>query len=212
MKILLSEKQLKFLKAFLFLKEDKKQKLKDSEIKKGVELKSVEALGSTKKEEKTEKKEPMLDKSKLKITSIKELEKVLEVIAHHNKGLKIPTKVKSKFSKEIKFASEISRDLRTKLERLIKTTSGVDHNVNQGSKNVFISTKNKTDKTGKLKPSSFKAELKKVLKVKSLELPLTDVEIPTNIANDFLTDVAQNYSSNFVLKAEGGKIFLTYGK
>jgi hypothetical protein len=76
-----------------------------------------------------------------------------------------------------------------------------------------MSTKNKTDNTGKLKASSFKAELKKVLKVKSLELPLTEVEIDRQIIKDFLHKVTQDYSSNFAIqRAEGSKNNLVYGK
>ena len=137
----------------------------------------------------------------------------MQVVANSNKGLKVPTRIKSKFEKDIKFSSDIISDMKNKLEKLIKTTSAVDHDVNEGKKSVFMSTKNKTDNTGKLKPSSFKAELKKVLKVKSLELPLSEVEIDRQIIKDFLHKVTQDYSSNFVIqRAEGGKNNLVYGK
>jgi len=210
MKVLLTERQLKLLKLFLI----KKEQLNESKIRKGVELKDAQALGSKKEVKKEpETKKPVADKTKLKIDSVATLEKILQVVANHNKGLKVPTKLKSKFEKEVKFSSDIVRDLKTKLEKLIKTTSAVDHDVNEGKKSVFISTKNKTDNTGKLKPSSFKADLKKALKVKSLELPLTDVEIDRTVIDSFLKKVSQEYSSNFVFqRAEGGKINLTYGK
>ena len=210
MKLVLTERQLKQLKLFLV----KKNQLNEEKIRKGVELKSVEALGSKKQEEKpdTTKREPILDRSKIKINSIKELEKVLQVLAHQNKGLKIPTKIKSKFEKEVKFGSDIIRDLKTKIVKLIKTTTGVKETMDE-KKDVFMSTKNKTDKTGKLKSSNLKSEMRKALKVKSIEFPLTDVEIENKIVNDFLMDVSQNYTSNFALqRAEGGRIDLTYGK
>lgn len=213
MKFILTEQQLEKLKFFL---KNKKEavKLLESKLKGGVELKSVEPL--VKKEEKKEepiKREPKIDKSILKIDSVSQLEKVLQVVGEHNKGLKVPTKLKSKFEKEIKFTTDIVSDLKSKLEKLIKTTSAVDHNVNEGKKSVFIATKNKTDNTGKLKPSSFKAELKKVLKVKSLELPLSEVEIDRQVIKDFLHKVTQDYSSNFAIqRAEGGKNNLVYGK
>lgn len=211
MKFLLTEKQLERLKFFLKNKKEA-TKLLESKLKGGAELKSVEPL--VKKEEKKEVEvKAKIDKSVLKINSVSQLEKVLQVVGQHNKGLKVPTKVKSKFEKEIKFSSDIVSDLKTKLEKLIKTTSAVDHNVNEGGKSVFMSTKNKTDNTGKLKPSSFKAELKKVLKVKSLELPLSEVEIDRQIVKDFLHKVTQDYSSNFAIqRAEGGKNNLVYGK
>ncbi len=213
-KFILTEQQLAKLKFFL---KNKKEavKLLESKLKGGVELKSVEPLGKKeeKKEEKPIKREPIIDKSVLKIDSVSQLEKVLQVVGQHNKGLKVPTKLKSKFEKEVKFTTDIVSDLKTKLEKLIKTTSAVDHNVNEGGKSVFMSTKNKTDNTGKLKPSSFKAELKKVLKVKSLELPLSEVEIDRQIVKDFLHKVTQDYSSNFAIqRAEGGKNNLVYGK
>jgi hypothetical protein len=210
MKLVLTERQLKQLKLFLV----KKNQLNEEKIRKGVELKSVEALGSKKQEEKpdTTKREPILDRSKIKINSIKELEKILQVLAHQNKGLKIPTKIKSKFEKEVKFGSDIIRDLKTKIVKLIKTTTGVKETMDE-KKDVFMSTKNKTDKTGKLKSSNLKSEMRKALKVKSIEFPLTDVEIENKIVNDFLMDVSQNYTSNFALqRAEGGRIDLTYGK
>lgn len=211
MKFLLTEKQLERLKFFLKNKKEA-TKLLESKLKGGAELKSVEPL--VKKEEKKEVEvKPKIDKSTLKINSVSQLEKVLQVVGDHNKGLKVPTKIKSKFEKEIKFSSDIVSDLKTKLEKLIKTTSGVDHNVSETKKPVFMATKNKTDNTGKLKPSSFKAELKKVLKVKSLELPLTEVEIDRQIIKDFLHKVTQDYSSNFAIqRAEGGKNNLVYGK
>jgi len=211
MKFLLNEKQLEKLKFFL---KNKKEftKLLETKLRGGTELKSVEPL--VKKEEKKEVEvKPKIDKSVLKINSVSQLEKVLQVVGDHNKGLKVPTKLKSKFEKEVKFTSDIVSDLKTKLEKLIKTTSAVDHNVNEGGKSVFMSTKNKTDNTGKLKASSFKAELKKVLKVKSLELPLTEVEIDRQIIKDFLHKVTQDYSSNFAIqRAEGSKNNLVYGK
>jgi hypothetical protein len=210
MKLVLTERQLKQLKLFLV----KKSQLNEEKIRKGVELKSVEAIGSKKQEEKPEniKREPILDRSKIKINSIKELEKVLQVLAHQNKGLKIPTKIKSKFEKEVKFGSDIIRDLKTKIVKLIKTTTGVKETMDE-KKDVFMSTKNKTDKTGKLKSSNLKSEMRKALKVKSIEFPLTDVEIENKIVNDFLMDVSQNYTSNFALqRAEGGRVDLTYGK
>lgn len=211
MKLVLTERQLKQLKLFLV----KKSQLNEEKIRKGVELKSVESLGSSKKQEEkpeTIKREPILDRSKIKINSIKELEKVLQVLAHQNKGLKIPTKIKSKFEKEVKFGSDIIRDLKTKIVKLIKTTTGVKETMDE-KKDVFMSTKNKTDKTGKLKSSNLKSEMRKALKVKSIEFPLTDVEIENKIVNDFLMDVSQNYTSNFALqRAEGGRVDLTYGK
>jgi hypothetical protein len=210
MKLVLTERQLKQLKLFLV----KKSQLNEEKIRKGVELKSVEAIGSKKQEQKPEttKREPILDRSKIKINSIKELEKVLQVLAHQNKGLKIPTKIKSKFEKEVKFGSDIIRDLKTKIVKLIKTTTGVKETMDE-KKDVFMSTKNKTDKTGKLKSSNLKSEMRKALKVKSIEFPLTDVEIENKIVNDFLMDVSQNYTSNFALqRAEGGRVDLTYGK
>jgi hypothetical protein len=215
MKVLLTEQQLERLKFFLKNKKEA-TKLLESKLKGGAELKSVEPL--VKKEEKKEEKKeveikPKIDKSVLKINSVSQLEKVLQAIAHHNKGFKVPTKIKSKFEKEIKFSSDIVSDLKTKLEKLIKTTSGVDHNVKDTNKGVFMTTKNKTDKTGKLKPSSFKADLKKALKVKSIELPLTEVEIERQTVKDFLHKVTQDYSSNFAIqRAEGGKNNLVYGK
>lgn len=210
MKLVLTERQLKQLKLFLV----KKSQLNEEKIRKGVELKSVEAIGSKKQEQKPEttKREPILDRSKIKINSIKELEKVLQVLAHQNKGLKIPTKIKSKFEKEVKFGSDIIRDLKTKIVKLIKTTTGVKETMDE-KKDVFMSTKNKTDKTGKLKSSNLKSEMRNALKVKSIEFPLTDVEIENKIVNDFLMDVSQNYTSNFALqRAEGGRVDLTYGK
>jgi hypothetical protein len=214
MKFLLNEKQLERLKFFL---KNKKEvtKLLESKLKDKVELKTPEPLGAKKQEKKEEPKqrEKIIDKNVLKIESVSQLEKVLQVVAEHNKGLKVPTRIKSKFEKEIKFSSDIIKDLKTKLEKLIKTSSGVDHDVNEGKKSVFIATKNKTDNTGKLKPSTFKAELKKVLKVKSLELPLAEVEIERQVVKDFLEKVTQDYSSNFVIqRAEGGKNNLVYGK
>jgi len=215
MKFILTESQLEKLKFFL---KNKKEavKLLESKLKDKVELKTPEPLGTKKddkKEEKPIKREPKIDNSKLKIDSVSQLEKVLQVVGDHNKGLKVPTRIKSKFEKEIKFSSDIVSDLKTKLEKLIKTTSGVDHNVNEAKKSVFIATKNKTDNTGKLKSSSFKAELKKVLKVKSLDLPLSEVEIDRQVVKDFLHKVTQDYSSNFAIqRAEGGKNNLVYGK
>ena len=211
MKFLLTESQLAKLKFFL---KNKKEavKLLESKLAKGVELKEVEPLN--KKQEKKEIEiKPKVDNSKLKIESVLTLEKVLQVIANHNQGMKVPTKIKSKFEKEIKFSSDIVSDLKTKLEKLIKTTSGVDHNVKDTNKGVFMTTKNKTDKTGKLKPASFKSDLKKALKIKSLELPLTEVEIDRQTVKDFLHKVTQDYSSNFAIqRAEGGKNNLVYGK
>ena len=212
MKVLLTEKQLERLKFFLKNKKEA-TKLLESKLKD----KSKEDKPVSEKEENKEvediKREPKIDKSVLKINSVPQLEKVLKVVGDHNKGLRVPTKIKSKFEKEIKFSSDIVSDLKSKLEKLIKTTSAVDHNVNEGGKSVFMSTKNKTDNTGKLKASSFKAELKKVLKVKSLELPLSEVEIDRQIIKDFLHKVTQDYSSNFAIqRAEGGKNNLVYGK
>jgi hypothetical protein len=214
MKFLLTEKQLERLKFFL---KNKKEavKLLESKLKDKVEPKDVKPTNKKeeKKKEEPKKIEPKIDKSVLKITSVSQLEKVLQVVGDHNKGLKVPTKLKSKFEKEVKFTTDIVSDLKSKLEKLIKTTSGVDHNIAEAKKPVFIATKNKTDNTGKLKPSSFKAELKKVLKVKSLELPLTEVEIDRQIVKDFLHKVTQDYSSNFAIqRAEGGKNNLVYGK
>jgi hypothetical protein len=214
MKFVLTEAQLEKLKFFL---KNKKEvvKLLESKIKNKIQPKETKSV--VKKEEKKEvapvKREPKIDKSVLKIDSVSQLESVLQVVGEHNKGLKVPTRIKSKFEKEIKFSSDIISDLKSKLEKLIKTTSGVDHNVNEGKKSVFITTKNKTDNTGKLKSSSFKSELKKVLKVKSLELPLTEVEIDRQVIKDFLHKVTQDYSSNFAIqRAEGGKNNLVYGK
>lgn len=213
MKFILTEQQLEKLKFFL---KNKKEavKLLESKLKSKVEPKESKPV--VKKEEKKEepiKREPKIDKSVLKIDSVSQLEKVLQVVGEHNKGLKVPTKLKSKFEKEIKFTTDIVSDLKSKLEKLIKTTSAVDHNVSEGKKSVFIATKNKTDNTGKLKPSSFKAELKKVLKVKSLDLPLSEVEIDRQVIKDFLHKVTQDYSSNFAIqRAEGGKNNLVYGK
>jgi hypothetical protein len=214
MKFLLTEKQLQILKLLLNNKRDA-IKLLESKIKDNNEKKEQKLF--SKKEEKKEPKEieikKKIDDSKLKIDSVSQLEKVLQVIAHANKGLKVPTRIKSKFEKEVKFSSDIISDMKTKLEKLIKTTSGVDHNVNENKKSVFMSTKNKTDNTGKLKPSSFKAELKKVLKIKSLDLPLSEVEIDRQVIKDFLHKVTQDYSSNFVIqRAEGSKNNLVYGK
>lgn len=214
MKFLLTEKQLERLKFFL---KNKKEavKLLESKLKDKVEPKESKPVNKKeeKKKEEPKKVEPKIDKSVLKITSVSQLEKVLQVVGEHNKGLKVPTKLKSKFEKEVKFTTDIVSDLKSKLEKLIKTTSGVDHNIDEAKKSVFIATKNKTDNTGKLKPSSFKAELKKVLKVKSLELPLTEVEIERQIVKDFLHKVTQDYSSNFAIqRAEGGKNNLVYGK
>lgn len=213
MKFILTENQLEKLKFFL---KNKKEavKLLESKLKDKVEPKeSKPAVKKDENKEEPTKREPKIDKSVLKIDSVSQLEKVLQVVAEHNKGLKVPTKLKSKFEKEIKFTTDIVSDLKTKLEKLIKTTSAVDHDVNEGKKSVFIATKNKTDNTGKLKPSSFKAELKKVLKVKSLELPLSEVEIDRQIVKDFLHKVTQDYSSNFAIqRAEGGKNNLVYGK
>jgi hypothetical protein len=214
MKFLLTEKQLQILKLLLNNKKNA-IKLLESKIKDNNEKKEQKLF--SKKEEKKEPKEieikKKIDDSKLKIDSVSQLEKVLQVIAHANKGLKVPTRIKSKFEKEVKFSSDIISDMKTKLEKLIKTTSGVDHNVNENKKSVFMSTKNKTDNTGKLKPSSFKAELKKVLKIKSLDLPLSEVEIDRQVIKDFLHKVTQDYSSNFVIqRAEGSKNNLVYGK
>jgi hypothetical protein len=214
MKFLLTEKQLQILKLLLNNKRDA-IKLLESKIKDNNEKKEQKLF--SKKEEKKEPKEieikKKIDDSKLKIDSVSQLEKVLQVIAHANKGLKVPTRIKSKFEKEVKFSSDIISDMKTKLEKLIKTTSGVDHNVNENKKSVFMSTQNKTDNTGKLKPSSFKAELKKVLKIKSLDLPLSEVEIDRQVIKDFLHKVTQDYSSNFVIqRAEGSKNNLVYGK
>jgi|LakMenE01Jun11ns_1017448.scaffolds.fasta_scaffold9657789_2 hypothetical protein len=214
MKFLLSENQLEKLKYFLNNKKEV-TRLLESKLKDKALPKDVKPTNKKEEPKNIEPKniEPKIDKSVLKITSISQLEKVLQVVGDHNKGLKVPTKLKSKFEKEIKFTSDIVSDLKSKLEKLIKTTSAVDHNVNEGGKSVFMSTKNKTDNTGKLKPSSFKAELKKVLKVKSLELPLTEVEIDRQIIKDFLHKVTQDYSSNFAIqRAEGGKNNLVYGK
>ena len=209
MKLILTEKQLHQLKAFLFLKEQKSKK--DSAIK------GIESIGSKKedkKEEKQETKKPIVERNKIKITSVKDLEKVLQVVANSNKGLKVPTRVKSKFEKEVKFSSDIVSDLKTKLEKLIKTTSAVDHNtIPEGKKDVFKTTNNRTDSTGKLKSASFKSQLRKALAVKSIQLPLDEVEIERQTIKDFLMKVSQDYSSNFVFqRAEGGKVNLTYGK
>jgi hypothetical protein len=205
MKLVLTEKQLKWLKTFLLLKESK--------VRKGVELKSVEPIVPKKEEKKEIEIKPKIDNNKLKIESVPTLEKVLQVIAQHNQGLKVPTRIKSKFEKEIKFSSDVVSDLKTKLERLIKTTSGVDHNTKDTNTGVFMTTKNKTDSTGKLKPSSFKSDLKKALKIKSLELPLNEVEIERQTIKDFLHKVTQDYSSNFAIqRAEGSKNNLVYGK
>ena len=209
MKLILTEKQLHQLKAFLFLKEQKSKK--DSAIK------GIESIGSKKddkKEEKKEVKKPIIERNKIKITSVKDLEKVLQVVANSNKGLKVPTRVKSKFEKEVKFSSDIISDLKNKLEKLIKTTSAVDHNIiPEGKKDVFKTTNNKTDSTGKLKSASFKSQLRKALAVKSVQLPLDEVEIERQVIKDFLMKVSQDYSSNFVFqRAEGGKVNLTYGK
>jgi len=214
MKFLLTEKQLERLKFFL---KNKKEavKLLESKLKDKAEPKDVKPINKKTeiKKEEPKKVELKIDKSVLKITSVSQLEKVLQVVGEHNKGLKVPTKLKSKFEKEVKFTTDIVSDLKSKLEKLIKTTSGVDHNIDEAKKSVFIATKNKTDNTGKLKPSSFKAELKKVLKVKSLELPLTEVEIERQIVKEFLHKVTQDYSSNFAIqRAEGGKNNLVYGK
>jgi hypothetical protein len=210
MKLILTEKQLHQLKAFLFLKEQKSKKEKDTAIK------GIESIGSKKedkKEEKQEIKKPIVEKNKIKITSVKDLEKVLQVVAHSNKGLKVPTRVKSKFEKEIKFSSDIVSDLKNKLEKLIKTTSAVDHSSTEGKKDVFKVTNNRTDSTGKLKSATFKAQLRKALGVRSVQLPLDEVEIERQIIKDFLMKVSQDYSSNFVFqRAEGGKVTLTYGK
>jgi hypothetical protein len=208
MKFLLTERQLKLLKFFLV----KKEQLKESKIGKGVELKDAEVLGSKKKEEAPKKREPIIDKSIIKIDSVSQLEKVLQAIAHYNKGLKVPTKLKSKFEKEVKFTTDIVSDMKTKLERLIKTTSAVNHDLNE-KKDVFKTTNNKTDSTGKLKSTTLKAELRKALKLKSIQLPLSEVQIERQVIKDFLEKVTQDYSSNFVIqRAEGGKNNLVYGK
>lgn len=209
MKLILTEKQLHQLKAFLFLKEQKS--------KKDTAIKGIESIGSKKedkKEEKQEVKKPIIERNKIKITSVKDLEKVLQVVANANKGLKVPTRVKSKFEKEVKFSSDIVSDLKNKLEKLIKTTSAVDHNtIPEGKKDVFKTTNNRTDSTGKLKSATFKSQLRKALAVKSIQLPLDEVEIEREIIKDFLMKVSQDYSSNFVFqRAEGGKVNLTYGK
>jgi len=211
MKLILTEKQLHQLKAFLVLKEQKLKKEKDTAIK------GIESIGSKKedkKEEKEEVKKPIVERNKIKIASVKDLEKVLQVVAHSNKGLKVPTRVKSKFEKEVKFSSDIVSDLKTKLEKLIKTTSAVDHNtIPEGKKDVFKTTNNRTDSTGKLKSATFKSQLRKALAVKSIQLPLDEVEIERQTIKDFLMKVSQDYSSNFVFqRAEGGKVTLTYGK
>lgn len=212
MKFLLSEQQLEKLKFFLKNKKEV-MKLLESKVRKGAELKEVEPIAPKKEEKKEIEITPKVDNTKLKINSVSDLEKVLQVIANHNQGLRVPTRIKSKFEKEIKFSSDIVSDLKTKLEKLIKTTSGVEHNVKNTNKGVFMTTKNKTDKTGKLKPSSFKSDLKRALKVKSLELPLSEVEIDRQIVKDFLHKVTQDYSSNFAIqRAEGGKNNLVYGK
>lgn len=214
MKFLLYENQLEKLKFFLKNRKEVKTLL-ESKLKDKAEPKDVKSTNKKEEPKKEEPKniEPKIDKSELKITSVSQLEKVLQVVGDHNKGLKVPTKLKSKFEKEIKFTTDIVSDLKSKLEKLIKTTSSVDHNVNEGGKSVFMSTKNKTDNTGKLKPSSFKSDLKRVLKLKSLELPLTEVEIDRQIIKDFLHKVTQDYSSNFAIqRAEGGKNNLVYGK
>lgn len=207
MKLILTEKQLHQLKAFLVLKEQKSKKEKDTAIK------GIESIGSKKEDKKEESKKPIVEKNKIKITSVKDLEKVLQVVAHSNKGLKVPTRVKSKFEKEIKFSSDIISDLKNKLEKLIKTTSAVDHSSTEGKKDVFKITNNRTDSTGKLKSASFKAQLRKALGVRSVQLPLDEVEIERQTIKDFLMKVSQEYSSNFVFqRAEGGKVNLTYGK
>lgn len=213
MKYLLSESQLEKLK--LFLKNKKVfSKLLESKIKDRVELKEIEPLNKKedKKEEAPKKREPIVDKSKIKIDSVSQLEKVLQAIAHHNKGLKVPTKIKSKFEKEIKFGTDVISDMKTKLERLIKTTSAVNHDLNE-KKDVFKTTNNKTDSTGKLKSTTLKADLRKAMKAKSIQLPLSEVEIERQVIKDFLHKVTQDYSSNFVIqRAEGGKNNLVYGK
>jgi hypothetical protein len=214
MKFLLTEKQLERLKFFLKNKKEA-TKLLESKLKDKVELKTPQPLGAKKDDKKDEtpkKREPMIDKSKIKIDSVSQLEKVLQAIAHHNKGLKVPTRIKSKFEKEIKFSSDIVNDMKTKLEKLIRTTSAVNHDLNE-KKDVFKATNNKTDSTGKLKSSTLKAELRKALKVKSIQLPLSEVEIDRQVIKDFLQRVTQDYSSNFVIqRAEGGKNNLVYGK
>lgn len=214
MKFLLSESQLEKLKFFLKNKKEA-TKLLESKLKDKVELKTPQPFGAKKDDKKDEapkKREPMIDKSKIKIQSVSQLEKVLQAIAHHNKGLKVPTRIKSKFEKEIKFSSDIIGDMKTKLEKLIRTTSAVNHDSNE-KKDVFKATNNRTDSTGKLKSSSLKAELRKALKVKSIQLPLSEVEIERQVIKDFLERVTQDYSSNFVIqRAEGGKNNLVYGK
>jgi hypothetical protein len=214
MKFLLSESQLEKLKFFL---KNKKEvtKLLESKLKDKVELKTPKSSVTKKddkKDEVSKEREPIVDKSKIKIQSVSQLEKVLQAIAHHNKGFKVPTKIKSKFEKEIKFSSDIINDMKTKLEKLIKTSTAVNHDLSE-KKDVFKVTNNRTDSTGKLKSSTLKAELRKALKVKSIQLPLSEVEIERQIIKDFLERVTQDYSSNFVIqRAEGGKNNLVYGK
>lgn len=211
MKFILSENQLNILKLFLSNKKYV-SKLLESKIKQKTETKPLNKEVKN-VEQKPIKRDPKIDNSKLKIDSVSQLEKILQVVAEHNKGLKVPTRIKSKFEKEIKFSSDIINDIKTKLEKLIKTTSAADHSKLDEKKSVFISTKNKTDNTGKLKPASFKADLKRVLKIKSLDLPLNEVTIERQVIKDFLEKVTQEYSSNFVIqRAEGGKNNLVYGK
>jgi len=214
MKFLLSESQLEKLKFFLKNKKEA-TKLLESKLKDKVELKTPKSSVTKKddkKDEVSKEREPIIDKSKIKIQSVSQLEKVLQAIAHHNKGFKVPTKIKSKFEKEIKFGTDIISDMKTKLEKLIKTTTAVNHDLNE-KKDVFKATNNRTDSTGKLKSSTLKAELRKALKVKSIQLPLSEVEIDRQIIKDFLEKVTQDYSSNFVIqRAEGGKNNLVYGK
>jgi len=214
MKFLLTEKQLERLKYFLKNKKEAMQLL-ESKLKDKVELKTLKPLGAKKDEKKEEapkKREPIIDKSKIVIQSVSQLEKVLQAIAHHNKSFKVPTKIKSKFENEIKFGTDIISDMKTKLEKLIKTTTAVNHNLSE-KKDVFKATNNRTDSTGKLKSSTLKTELRKALKLKSIQLPLSEVEIERQIIKDFLEKVTQDYSSNFVIqRAEGGKNNLVYGK
>jgi hypothetical protein len=213
MKFILTENQLEKLKFFLKNKKEA-MKLLESKLKSKVEPKESKLVvkKEEKKEEAPKKREPIIDKSIIKIDSVSQLEKVLQAIAHYNKGLKVPTKLKSKFEKEVKFTTDIVSDMKTKLERLIKTTSAVNHDLNE-KKDVFKTTNNKTDSTGKLKSTTLKAELRKALKLKSIQLPLSEVQIERQVIKDFLEKVTQDYSSNFAIqRAEGGKNNLVYGK
>ena len=126
MKFLLTEKQLERLKFFLKNKKEA-TKLLESKLKDKVELKTPEPLGVKKEEKKKEepkKIEPKIDKSVLKITSVSQLEKVLQVVGEHNKGLKVPTKLKSKFENVLQ---DIFR----------KAAKNQDHLSSSSLKNIF---------------------------------------------------------------------------